>query len=417
MNVSLHQVQKIVFKNGLSLLLLPQKESTLCAIHLCLMMGNIFEGENERGLSALLQESILKGTQSKDAITFNQEVEMLGASIESSSNYFTGKIAIEGPNSNFQPLLSLFFEVIKSPALISEEIEKEKNFLLGILDSLDDDPLKAAMLRFKKGFYGTHPYGSPTIGEKNSLKTFTDKQVVSWYHRWYVPNNMAIAVVGDFHPEEVKDLFLREVGDVLPLEIPSLSSDGFYPVSLKIIDRKDIRDSWVVLGYRAPSLMDVKERVAFEILSNCLGGGMYSRLFLKIREELGLSYEVGSAYAPFIGPSFLCAYAGFPYSYFERVIALFREEFHHLVKMGDEEFNEAKNYTRGVFLNRFETVYSISSLISFYERVGLGWEFPFQYENIIRSMSREDTLTIYRKYLGEGETLGAVVPSHPETIL
>jgi len=90
MNEFYHAVEKVNLKNGLTLLLLSIPGSLLCSIHLCLAMGNLFEDQKERGLSALLQEAILKGTQTKDAITFNREIESLGASIESSSNSFVG---------------------------------------------------------------------------------------------------------------------------------------------------------------------------------------------------------------------------------------------------------------------------------------------------------------------------------------
>ncbi len=411
MNELQQQVEKVRLKNGLTFLFISIPDSLLCSIHLCLAMGNLFENEKERGLSALLQEAIVKGTQTKDAITFNREIESLGASIESSSNSFVGKIAIEGPNEQIFAILALFFELIKSPALRKEEIEKEKRFLIEQLAALDDDPLKAALLRFKKAFYGTHPYGSSTLGEPDCLETFTEKKVLEWYRRWYVPNNMVIAVVGNFDLSKMKDVFLHQMGELIPQKVKPFKEDNFYPLSLRIVEQKDIQDNWMVIGYRAPSLFDVRGRTAFELLSNCLGGSMYSRLFLKVREELGLSYQVGSIYVPFIGSSFICAYAGFSYPFFEEIIQVFRKEFNNLVYMSATEFEETKNYTLGMYLSRFETVYSLSSMISFYERIGLGWEFPFKYQELIQGMSLEEALSIYSKHKGEGETLGAVVSS------
>jgi len=414
MNEFYHAVEKVNLKNGLTLLLLSIPGSLLCSIHLCLAMGNLFEDQKERGLSALLQEAILKGTQTKDAITFNREIESLGASVESSSNSFVGRIAIEGPNEQIFSILPFFFELVKSPALRADEIEKEKRFLIEQLAALDDDPLQAALLRFKKGFYGTHPYGASTLGEPDCLESFTEKEVFDWYRHKYVPNNMVIAVVGNFDLSKMKDVFLHQMGELIPQKVKPFKEDNFYPLSLRIVEQKDIQDNWMVIGYRAPSLFDVRGRTAFELLSNCLGGSMYSRLFLKVREELGLSYQVGSVYVPFIGPSFICAYAGFSYPYFEEIIQIFRKEFHNLVYMNPVEFEESKNYTLGMYLSRFETVYSLSSMISFFERIGLGWDFPYKYQELIQGMSLEEALSIYNKYKGEGETLGAVVSSRLE---
>ena len=101
MNELQQQVEKVRLKNGLILLFLSIPDSLLCSIHLCLAMGNLFENEKERGLSALLQEAFVKGTLTKDAITFNREIESLGASIESSSNSFVERLPLKDQTSKY----------------------------------------------------------------------------------------------------------------------------------------------------------------------------------------------------------------------------------------------------------------------------------------------------------------------------
>lgn len=402
-------VEKRTFKNGLTILFIP-RESELVVFHLVLGLGNIFEGEGERGVSALLQETLLKGTKRQSGVDFSREIERFGATIQSSSNYFTGKVVMEGPGEVAEDLLALFLEAIKTPAFLPEEVEKEKRFLIDLLRSLDDDPLKAAMLRFKRAFFGRHPYAFPTLGEMQSLERMTREQVVSWYERTFVPNNMVLAVVGKFNKNRIERILERELGSIIPREFAFPSRNHFFPASLKIVDCKEVRDSWVVLGFRAPGILETKARVAFDVLNNVLGGGMYSRLFVKIRENRGLSYQVGSVYMPLLGPSFICAYCGFAPCYFDTVVGILREEFRNLLNLSEEEFNEAKAYTRGMFLHGFESVASLASLFAFYERIGLGWEFPFQYEAMLRDLSLDEAKAIYRKFVGHGESLGAIMP-------
>ncbi|MBC7217020.1 MAG: insulinase family protein [Candidatus Caldatribacterium sp.] len=403
------RVEKRVFRNGLTLLFIP-RESELVVFHLLLGLGNIFERKEERGISALLQEALLKGTKQKSGIEFSRAVEHLGATFESSSNYFTGKVVMQGPAEVAEDILALFLEAIKTPAFLPEEVEKEKCFLIDLLRALDDDPLKAAMLRFKRAFFGRHPYAFPTLGEIRSLERMTQEQVVSWYERTFVPNNMVLAVAGKFNKDRMEKILERELGSIIPREFSFPSRDRFFPASLKIVDCKEVRDSWVVLGFRAPGILEVKDRVAFDVLNNVLGGGMYSRLFTKIRENRGLSYQVGSVYVPLLGPSFICAYCGFAPCYFDTVVGILREEFRNLLNLGEEEFSEAKAYTRGLFLHSFESVASLAALFAFYERIGLGWEFPFQYEAMLRELSLEEAKAIYRKFVGQGESLGAIMP-------
>ncbi len=411
MEKTMTAVKKITFKNGFTLILSPRPDSALVAINLCMNLGNLFESEEERGISALMQETLLKGTQRQSAIDFNRAVENMGATINSSSSYFTGRVVMQGPAINMGQMLKLFFEAIKSPAFQEEEIEREKTFLLNVLRSLDDDPFQAAMLRFKKAFYGRHPYAFPTMGEEKTLRNLGEEEIWSWYRKVYVPNNMVAAVVGDFDPDEVEKIFHEEMGEIIPKEPLAPYLEKFSPLSLKIVDRKEVRDSWMVVGFKAPGLLEEKERVVFDILNNILGGSMYSRLFLKIREERGLSYQVGSLYVPLRGPSFICAYASFPYVYFDAVVRILWEELRGLSHLEKEEFEEAKNYTRGNFLHCLETVFSLSSLFAFFEKVGLGWEFIFRYEKMLREISVEEAEAVYQRFNGQGESMGGIVPA------
>ena len=120
------QVEKITFKNGFTLILFPRPDSALLAVNLGMNLGNLFEKEEQRGISALMQESLLKGTQRQSAVDFNRAVENLGAVIDSSSGYFTGRVVIRGPALNGEQMLQLFFEAVKSPAFREEEIEKDR---------------------------------------------------------------------------------------------------------------------------------------------------------------------------------------------------------------------------------------------------------------------------------------------------
>lgn len=400
-------------KNGLKLILLPVSTSFTFTVNLCLSMGNLYEEPTKLGISYLLQESILKGTQFRNASEFARTLERLGASARSSANYFTGKLIFEGPAHNWQAILELFFEILTKPAFLEEEVHKEKDYALSVLASLDDDPLKAAFIRFKKAFFGEHPYAFSTLGKVDTIQKINRDEVAKWYKRVYAPNNMVVAVAGNFEPQKLLEMFESETENLSPspvLEISAENLKNFQSFSQKTIERKKIKDSWLVLGYPAPSITDFKGRVAFDILNNLLGGSMHSRLFLKVRETEGWSYEVGSAFSPLMGPSFICAYCGFPPLYFEKAVTVLREEFKNLVNLKQEEFEETKNYTRGILLQSLETPSGLSNLFSFYEKIGLGWDFVFRYEELLRKIKLSEVHDIYTSYAGHNEAIGAVIP-------
>ncbi|WP_369018240.1 pitrilysin family protein [Thermatribacter velox] len=407
------RVQEKQLKNGLKLILLPVARSFTFTVNVSLSLGNLYEEPAKLGISSLLQESILKGTQHRNASEFAKTLESFGASARSSANYFTGKLIFEGPAQNWQAILELFFEAITKPAFLEEEVEKEKNYALSVLASLDDDPLKAAFMRFKKAFFGEHPYAFSSLGKIDTLQNLSRDEILNWYQRVYVPNNMVVAIAGNFEPQKLLEAFELQTENLPPLPAPEIQGgnlENFRPGSQKIIERKKIKDSWLVLGYPAPSITDFKGKVAFDIVNNLLGGSMYSRLFLKVRETEGWSYEVGSIFLPLVGPSFICAYCGFPAVYFDKAVATLRKEFQEVTNLKREEFEETKNYTRGTLLQSLETPSGLAALFSFYEKIGLGWDFVFRYEELLRKIKLNEVKDIYASYIGSKEAIGAVIP-------
>lgn len=106
----------------------------------------------------------------------------------------------------------------------------------------------------------------------------------------------------------------------------------------------------------------------------------------------------------FLGSAFVV------HCYFDTVVGILQEEFRNLPNLSEEELNKAKAYTRGIFLHSLESTASLASLLAFYKRIGPGWEFPLQYEAMLRELSLDEAKAIYRKLVSQGESLGAIMP-------
>lgn len=410
MKTLLKETRKVAFSNGLTLLMTQVSTSALVSFNLCLGMGNLHEKEGERGLSALMMEVMTKGTRQKTAEMLASALESLGAFFDATSGYFAGRLRVAGPSECIDQLLPLFFEIALEPAFRQEEAAREKQYLQNLLRSLDDEPLRAATARFQKAFYGGHPFAVSQLGLVEDLADLTADRLREWYGTVFQPGNMVVSVAGNFRWEQVEQAFGENLGTLssgLVFCPDHHSKEGGIP---EYLERKSIRDCWLVYGKPAPPLSDPSSRAAFDILNAVLGGGLFSRLYMKIREERGLSYQVGSIYVPLAGPSFYCAFAGFSPQHYHEVLSLLRQEMEDLGRVGSEEFQEAKNYTLGSYLRQLEGVQSLTALLAFYEKAGLGWEHLVDYEAIIRETTLEQAVSLYQAYHKENGVLGGVVP-------
>ncbi len=398
-------------QGGLRVIYTHRLQSRLFCISMCLGMGNLYEKEGERGISALTQESLIKGTQFSTAEEVSYRTETLGATIDVSSNFFTGKVRICGPAENFRSIIELFCEIVTLPSFPHQEVNREKRYLLRLLSSLDDDPFRAAVIRFKQAFFGDSALAYPIEGRKEDLELLNEHTVRTFHHKVYSRNNCVLAVAGRFDQKEVQDLLNSGLAS-----LPQNEAIQSFPIPQAraeiVAERRAIHDCWLIMGTPAPSMQDKDGRAAFDILNNVLGGGMYSRLFIRVREELGLSYQVGSMYVPFPGTSFLAAFAGFSPLNLGKVVEVFNREFKNIAEVERDEFEEVKNYISGTMLQVIEKTDSFASLLAFCEHTGLGWDFFASYREIIKNIRVSEALEWWDHYSTMQKAMGVIAPVH-----
>jgi len=191
---------------GMRTVYVHRPDSRLFCMSLCLGMGNLYEQDGERGISSLTQETLIKGTRRYTAEEVSYQAENLGASIEASSNHFTGKVRMCGPAENVRSIIKLFSEIVAAPSFPEQEVEKEKRYILSVLRSMDDDPFRAGVIRFKRAFFGDSALACPVEGRKEDLELLDQHSVRDFHNKAYRQKNCVLAVAGRFDQGEVQDL-------------------------------------------------------------------------------------------------------------------------------------------------------------------------------------------------------------------
>jgi predicted Zn-dependent peptidase len=310
--------------DGTVLILDPHPGVEIVAIHLFMRLGSMFENKENSGLSNLMQNLILKGTESMDSEKLDEKLDSIGSKLVSATGKETGSLSLLTTRENLGEALDLMVEVLCRPAMSKEEFEKERELVLDDIRQRRDELLAHAMDLFQCAFYEGHPLHKTVLGSEEAVKALTREDIEIFRKEVYVPANMTFSCAGDFEPDDIRNTLDRALQDIghsgdaggnRILDRVDGSTSGGREGEVMEDEPREVREeressaAWIVLGYPAPSIGEEGYH-EMQVVNAVLGGSMDSRLFSQLREKKGLAYQVSSIYRAFSGPSFLAGYIG-----------------------------------------------------------------------------------------------------------
>jgi predicted Zn-dependent peptidase len=307
------------------------------------------EQRAKMGVSHLLEHMVFKGTERRTARQLALVLEVRGGALDA----FTGR-----DYTSYQahvldedlPLgVDILTDLVRRPLLEERDLVPERNVILeeinGVLDTPDDlvHELHAATL------WPTHPYGYSILGTPETVKALGTGDLRE-AHRGYYPANCVVAAAGNLDHDQLLEALAREGWLDGALPAPPRSPVRPEPAA-RGITRAEVRESTqthVVFGTDTFPVRDPR-RFALGILVNAFGGGMSSRLFQRVREELGLAYAIFAFKQFYQSTGQLGVYVGTQPSTADQAIEAIRGEYDRLAREGlsGAELADGKRQLKG----------------------------------------------------------------------
>ncbi len=395
-------VQKTVLSNRLVILHSEDHSLPFVTLQLLIDAGSGKDPSGMEGLSYLTARGILLGTSGHSASALSEELDFLGASLDSSAGKDYVTLGLRVLKKDLDKGFALFMEVLAEPTFPEKELKQEIEKTLGLIQSQEDRPGEVAEKEFLRKLYLSGPYRHPTTGTKESVPGLTREGVVTFYKTHYRPNNCILSVVGDITEEDVKTRLIPSLermpaGDVPRPAVKTVFSKG--PVTARI-DRK-IAQANIILGNPGIS-RENPDFYALSVMNYVLGGGGFaSRLLEEVRDKRGLAYSVTSFFDPGKYPGSFQVVLQTKNSSAQEAVSLVLEQM-RLIREGlvsDKELEGAKKYLIGSFPLRIDTQAKLASVLLQEEYFGLGLDYPERYPQLIKSVTREDVLRVAKTYL------------------
>ena len=270
-----------------------QKNSNFPSFSLFVLVpaGSIFETEDTSGYSHFIEHLVFKGTDRRSSFDIPIEIEGIGGDMNAfTGSGFTG-FYIRARDKHFDRASDVLFDILFNASFPEVEIEREKNVVIQEILSLEDSPDELSIVELKKAMWSGSSFSFEVIGKDSVIRNATRDKLIKFYRSFYTPEKIIISVYGNLEFNEVKS--------ILEEKINKRSKNINFSPSFKVPEfKKDISVKWkdtkqvhVSIGFPFPSVVSPNYYSSL-LYTVILGGGMSSRLYSKIREELGLVYSI-----------------------------------------------------------------------------------------------------------------------------
>ena len=289
-----------MFDNGLTVLseFIPGVRSV--AVGAWVRSASIHEQEAQAGVSHCLEHLVFKGTRSMGPREIALSIEQLGGSLDAYTSRDHTAFQARMLDEHLDEATRVIGELIFHPALRESDLRLEKKVILEEIGSVEDSPDDLVFEMHSAALWGATPFGRPILGSRETVGGLRIADLRSLHERAYRPALIVVAAAGNVEHDRLLESLDKggwnaaPAGGTVPV-MPVLPAES---EALHQVHARDGSQVHLVMGSRAIANADPR-RHAFGLVSMLLGDGMSSRLFQRVREDLGLAYSV-STFADFL---------------------------------------------------------------------------------------------------------------------
>lgn len=335
-----------------------------CAIGIFVKVGSRDEADDESGLSHLIEHMLFKGTEKRTARDIAETFEEMGGQL----NAYTAKeytcYYARCLDENLPLALDVLFDMVLNSSFGQRELDTERGVIIEEINMYEDTPDDLIHDVFARVVWDGQALGRPILGTQDIIANISRQRIIDYYHKYYRPSNMVIAVAGNVEQPVVEDFVYSYIGqatsncDQRIIERPRISRG-------KRLLAKDTEQVYICIGQEGVSYHDPR-RYAQNVMNNILGGGLSSRLFQSIREERGLAYSVYSYPTLFSDTGSFAIYAGVGAQRLEEFFSALKDEINLFVDKGVTP----EEVTRTQTMIKTNTLLGLESVMNRMTRLG-----------------------------------------------
>lgn len=341
---------KTKHKNGMRVIVAPMKDSKTITLLALFGVGSKYERDKIAGISHFLEHMFFKGTKKRpNSLAISEYLDEVGGEYNAfTSKEYTGYYAKVTPRHTDRAF-DMVSDILKNSKFDAQEIDRERGVIIEEMNMYQDTPMMYVGDLFENLIYSKQPAGRLIIGNKKSIQNMKRNDFINHYNNYYNTSNMVVCVAGKITTQNARQLVRRHFSgfnnEIIKDKNKVIEKQTHPEVS---VHNKNTDQSHIVLGMRGYDIHD-KRKYAQSLLSVILGGGMSSRLFISVRERLGLAYYIRCSAETYTDTGYLAVHAGVDNKKIDKAIKVILSELNRIKAEGisDKELKKAKEYIKG----------------------------------------------------------------------
>lgn len=338
---------KYVLDNKIRVVFEQNKHFNSATVGVWVGVGSRDEVKQNNGIAHMIEHMLFKGTKTRTASDIAISTAVLGGNLNAYTSKECTSFYCKTLKEYILEAIDIIGDMICNPLLDENDLKKEKGVVCEEIDMYNDSAEDYVHEYLQMKAWKNHPLGFLISGEKKIVRKFTRDDLIDFMSNHYVGENIVISVAGNFDKEQVLNQIEKSFSGLRPTpkditKVQKRTAPVYTPVHIE--KKQDIEQIHLNIAFEIPSFVD-EVRYEFTIINAILGGDVNSRLFQKIREDRGLTYNICSYGSAFSDTGLFHIYGALNPNQLERVMKLIKGIIADLVKKGitKEEFENAKN--------------------------------------------------------------------------
>ena len=402
--VKIPKVEQVTLKNGMRLFLLEDHELPLVYASARIKVGSIYDPPDKVGLASITGTvTRTGGTDSMTGDQIDDLLESIAATVETDIGLDAGTAFLSSLKEDFDQAFSVFADVLMHPAFREDKLELAKIQEKSAIARRNDDVRQVAFREFRKLIYGPnsvyarHP-------EYETIDRITRDDLVAFHKKYFHPNNVWLAIWGDFNKKEM----IRKVEkafqgwEPVKIDFPKIPEVKYaFKKTVNLVRKPDVNQTNILMGHIGGVLND-PDYSALVILNRILGSGFTSRLFRNVRSRMGLAYSVfGNYSANFDYPGLFFVGCQTKSQSTVKAIRAMLAEVKRITQeeVTDEELKVAKESYLNSYVFNFDSKRKIINRILTYAYYGYPLDFLQRTKRNVEKVTKEDILRVARSHL------------------
>lgn len=333
------------------------------SINVLVKVGSRNDPKGQSGISHVIEHLLFKGTHKRPSpIEISGTIENVGGILNASTEQEVTAYWSKIPQAYLYDALDLKIDMLRNSIFDDTDISSEVQVVIEEQNMSHDNPVDRVTVLLDKLMWGPHPLGQEISGSRKSVSSLTRKMILNHMYRFYLPQNTVISVAGKMNHdrlvETVDSLTKDWDNNELPVTVPFEESQKEPKLC---IEYRKTEQAHINLGLPGLNL-NHPDKYSLRMLSVILGEGMSSRLFMEVRENKGLAYDIYSETDFFQDCGTINIYAGVdPRNALSALITILKELSRIKNGITDQELQKAKRLCAGLLTMRMEDTRSVSS--------------------------------------------------------